>query len=114
LANKSERRKHPRIETRWPITVLVGDKPLEGETINITVDGIYISCEEPLRLNKIYRLLIRPPNSKNIELAGKVMWSDMYGIDGEKNAFGMGFCFVQVSDEGHDFLIDMISVHHKK
>jgi len=112
LANNIERRKDTKIKVRWPTTVLTDDGTIEGKTRNITVEGVFMRCKEPLRLNEIYRISIRPPNHQNIELTGKVIWSNFDGIDGPKTAFGMGFCFVQVSDEDRHLLYDLVSFHH--
>ena len=83
-----------------------------GLTRNITVEGMFIICQEPLRLNETYQISIKPPNHKNIELACKVVWSNLYGVDDEKTAYGMGFCFVQVADKDRHLLSDAISGHH--
>ncbi len=99
-----EKRKHTRIEARWPITVLTNEGIIEGETRNISVGGMYINCKVPLSLNESYRVSITPPNHQNIELSCKVVWSDLYGI---------GFCFVEVPDEDRHLLRDIISIHPK-
>jgi hypothetical protein len=112
LANNIEKRKHTRIEVRWPITVRTDDSTIEGETRNITVVGMLINCKEPLRPNEVYRISISPPDHQDIELTCKVIWSNLYSTDG-KNTFGTGFCFVKVSDEDSHFLSDFVSFHHK-
>lgn len=112
MANNIERRKHTRVQARWPATVLSYDGPIEGETRNITVTGMLIRCKEPLRPNKTYLISIRPPNHQAIELTCKVIWSNLHRIKGENTVYGgMGFCFVKVSDEDRHFLSHMISVH---
>jgi hypothetical protein len=98
-----------RIEVRWPITVLTDEDSIEGETRNITAAGMFIRCQEPLRVNETYRISIRPPDRQAIELTCKVMWSNLYGIDGQDTAYAMGFYFVKVSDEDQHFLSDTIS-----
>ena len=112
MANNIDRRKHTRIHVRWPITVSIDDGSIEGETRDITVVGMLINCMEPLRLNENYRISIRPPNHQNIELTCKVIWSNLYSTDGE-NTYGMGFCFVKVSNEDSHFLSEVVSTHHK-
>jgi len=113
LANNIDRRKHTRIKVRWPITVLTDDSTIEGETRDITVVGMFINCKEPLRLNEIYQISIRPPNQQSIELNCEVVWSNLYSTDGENTAYGMGFCFVKVTDEDHHFLSDVLSIDYE-
>jgi hypothetical protein len=34
-----------------------------------------------------------------LELTGKIVWADLYGLDRDENAFGMGVCFVEIADK---------------
>jgi hypothetical protein len=52
-------------------------------------------------------------NSKVSELTCKVIWSNLYGIDGKDTAYAMGFHFVKVSDEDRHFLSDTVSAHYQ-
>jgi hypothetical protein len=106
---KIERRKHSRGEIRWPITVLADHGTIEGETRNISVDGISIRCDEPLRLNEVFRIAILPPNHQAIGVSGKVIWSDLYAIDHNDTAVGLGLCFVEISDEDRKIFMDAVS-----
>lgn len=112
MADNMERRKHTRIGVRWPISILTGESTIEGETRNITVSGMFIRCKESLRLNEVYRISVRPPDNPAMELACKVMWSNL--IDGEGTAYGMGLYFVKVSDEDLHFLSDIVSAHQQQ
>jgi hypothetical protein len=77
---------------------------IQGEIRNISLSGIYVRCDEPLRVNEDFRMAIIPPNRQAIGLTGKVVWADMYGIDGEENAFGMGVCLVEIAEKDQEFL----------
>lgn len=112
MENEIERRKHPRSKVRWPITIFTSDRStIEGETRNITVDGMLICCDEPLPLNEILSMSIMPPNHQAMNVVGKVIWSDLYAIDEENTTLGMGLCFVKISDGDRHFLKDVASVH---
>ena len=41
---------------------------------------------------------IVPPGKAMSEFTGKVIWSDLYGIDKDEKAYGMGVCFVEISE----------------
>lgn len=112
MANTIERREHTRIKVRWPITVVTDDITIEGETRDITAVGMFINCKKPLELNETYRISVIPPNQQSIELTCKVLWSNLYSTDGE-NTYGMGFCFVRVSDEDSHLLSNVLSVHYE-
>jgi hypothetical protein len=114
LARSIERRRYHRINVTWPISIVSDEEVIDGETINITVDGVLISCEEPLKLNEVFRISISPPNHQGIEVNGKVIWSDHYAIDEQDATFGMGICFVKISDVDRHFLRDLVSSHSKE
>ena len=113
MSNEIDRRKYPRIKIRWPITVLADKGALEGETRDITSDGIFICCKEPLRLDESFHMGIIPPDHPMIEFTGKVVWSDLYGIDDEDTAFGMGVCLVEIDEEDRKYFDGVIAGHRK-
>ena len=106
---EEERRKNKRVELQWPITILADYATVEGVTLNISLDGLYIRCEEPLLLNESYRMSILPPNHNAIEVLGKVIRSDFYGMGEDNATFGMGVCVVKISDEARNGLSALIS-----
>ena len=105
----TEKRKQPRIDVQWPITIFTEDGQTEAETVNISTDGISISCDEPLRLNDTYRMCITPLNHEVIEIQGRVVWSDLYAIDEDDTTIGMGICFVELSEDDQQKLQEIIS-----
>jgi len=82
---------------------------IQGEIRNISLSGIYVRCDEPLRVNEDFRMAIIPPNRQAIGLTGKVVWADMYGIDSDENIFGMGLCLVEIAEEDQEFLQNAVS-----
>jgi hypothetical protein len=91
-----EKRKQARVEVRWPIKIFTDDGPVEGETLNISFDGISITCEDAI--NKIFSISIEPLNQSVLELRGKIVWSESYDIEGG-STYAVGVCFVEISDE---------------
>lgn len=106
---EQERRDSERDELQWPITILADYATVEGVTLNISVEGIYIRCEEPLLLNETYRMSILPPNHDAIEILGKVIRSEFYGMGEDKSTFGMGVCLVKIPEEEKKALTVLIS-----
>lgn len=109
MSDPADRRKQYRMDVKWPVTIITNSGTVEGEATNISAQGVSISCDEPLLLNEIYTLHIRPPDYGEIEVSGKVVWSDMYGIDGENHTVGIGVCIVEISDKDHGYFKDIIS-----
>ena len=61
MSEMTEKRKQPRIEVNWPIEVFIDDRTIEGEAKNITLNGLFVCCNEALRLEENFRLSISPP-----------------------------------------------------
>jgi len=109
LLARREKRRSKRSDVRWPVSVESEHGTIQGEIRNISLSGIYVRCDEPLRVNEDFRMAIIPPNRQAIGLTGKVVWADMYGIDHEENAFGMGVCLVEINEEDQKFLESAVS-----
>jgi len=109
LLARREKRRSRRSNVRWPVSVESERGTIEGEIRNISLNGIYVRCDEPLRVNEDFRMAIIPPNRQAIGLTGKVVWADMYGLDAEENAFGMGVCLVEIAEEDQKFLLNAVS-----
>ena len=73
------------------------------------MDGISIRCDEPLMINEVFRIAILPPDGQAIGVSGKVIWSDLYAIDPNDTAVGLGLCFVRISDEDRRIFEDAVA-----
>jgi hypothetical protein len=108
LANPAERRTKPRNEVRWRITIETVQGTIDGETRNVSPEGLLVCCEEPLRLQESYRIAILPPGRPAIGVTGKVVWSDVYGMD-KDSVFGMGVCLVEISERDRLLLEEAVA-----
>lgn len=97
MRTKKEELRSSRSDVRWPVRILSDQGTIEGETRDISFDGIYICVDEPLRLNEKFRMAISPPNCQAIGVTGKVVWSDLYALDEEETPFAMGMSLVKIS-----------------
>ena len=111
MATETERRKEPRIEVRWPVAVFAEHGTIDGETRNISTSGLAIFCDEPLRLNESYRISISPPDQSAVGISGKVIRSDLYGIEDDDTTVGMGVCVVEISEEDRNNLEEAVNTH---
>jgi hypothetical protein len=113
LSNFVEKRKLPRIEVRWPVTLMTENGAVEGEARNITIEGVFIHCKERLNVNETFRLLIKPAGDE-IEIMGKLIWSNLDSAADREILPGMGFCFVKVNQEDRERLREAIEKYSKK
>lgn len=104
-----DERKHYRVEVQWPIAVFSDHGLIEGETTNISTEGVSICCDEPLKINESYQIYIIPLTNKAIEITGRVVWSNLYGIDEDNTAVGIGICFVEISDKDRHTIQEIIA-----
>ncbi len=70
---------------------------------------MFLQNKKPLRLHESYRISIKPQKNQNIELTCKVIWADIYGIDPENYVYGIGLCFVMISEKDHRLFYNVIS-----
>lgn len=108
-----EKRRHPRIPVRWPITIITDQGTIEGESRNITIAGIFVHCREELHKDEIYQMIIKIPKKESILVKGKVVWTNFEGMDLNSSYIGMGFSFIKISDEDRQLLGDVISRYAK-
>jgi hypothetical protein len=98
------------VAVTWPVTIIAEDGAVEGETKNITIEGVFIHCTQRLLPGNTYRMVIKPPQGP-IEVEGELVWSNLDNL-GQRNAVsGMGFYFVKVADEDRESLSEAISAH---
>ena len=107
-----EKRKDPRIEVNWPIRAFVGNKSIEGKAKDINLKGMCIRCKSPIRMEEEISISIFPPNCKPINVIGKAVWSDFYGLDMDKNNIPVciGVSFVELSVKNRYLLKEIIEM----
>ena len=114
MVTAKDRRAYPRAKLKWPVAIKTEEGSTEGVTRNITPDGCFITCRRPLRLNVVFDLTIRIPNSKSsIEAKVEVVWSNIYGPDDEITPRGMGVRFIKISSEARKFIAQACLEHFK-
>ena len=111
MADIVDRRKSPRIDIRWPISIQTDQGVVSGETVNISSDGVSICCDEPIPLEKILQISILPPDHQIIEISGRITWSDLCGIDAENTTVGIGLCFMEISKADKEYFTQVVAAN---
>ena len=100
-----ERRTYPRGKYKWPVVFKTDKDSISGVTLNVGPDGVFISCQDPSRLNEVGELTISIPDSKHaIKARAEVVWSNIYGPDDEITPRGMGVRFIRISSDDRKFI----------
>jgi CheY-like chemotaxis protein len=74
-----ESRRRPRTKVRWPVTVEVGDRRLQGETVDVSQSGVKVRLKERLQDGTLASLHIVPAEGCPIDAKGIVWRMDAEG-----------------------------------
>lgn len=110
LSGFIEKRKSPRTEVRWPVTIMTKTGAVEGEARNISAEGVFILFDRStgsLSPPKTYRLLIKP-DGEEIEVTGSLVWASRDVHQGK------GFCFVGFDERDRQRLRKAIRKYAEK
>ena len=100
-----DERGYPRADIKWPVVVKSDKRTVEGVTSNVTPNGVFIHCQQPLRLNEVFEMKIDIPGSdQSLAAKAEVIWSNKYGPDDDISPRGMGVRFLRISSEARKFI----------
>jgi len=85
---------------KWPVSIKANGSSSEGVTLTLSINGAYIRCAKPLRLNEVCDMTLQVPNSDDsIEAEVEVVFSNIYGPDDDISPRGMIVRFLEISSE---------------
>ena len=80
---------------------------LEGETKDVSVDGVFIFCSKEPEIGENFPILLKPSEQRTISVVGEKIWSGSFTID-NKTVFGMGVQFIHISPEDRNYIAVLI------
>ena len=101
--------KHSVVKIKQPILIFLNGRTIEAEARSFTDSGVFIHCNEGLQKNKTYRLLIKLPQEKSVEVEGKLRWSNTDGIQSQKSLSDLGTSFLEIDNEDRQVLNEAFS-----
>jgi hypothetical protein len=105
-----ERRKYPRHETSWPVTVTTAKGSLSGEVKNISLGGALIRCKEITDLSGNLNLEIRIPDSLyGISLPARTVHYHVDESDNSTPSYSLGVSFIHVYGKNSALLRNAVS-----
>ena len=103
-----------RLSVRWPLTIRTESGDAQGETRNITGEGMFLYCSERLHEGIVYAITIKLPE-KRVEMRGNVTWSNLDSFTSLNLNSAMGFYFMRIDgDEGRQSLRSAIVAECRK
>lgn len=105
---------YSRADIKWPVAIKKFNYVHDGETTNISPLGAFISCPDPLHLNEIFELIIKPPGQEQpLTITARVVWLTR-GVSGQQHVpCGMGVRFERISDAELEFISDLVFTRYQ-
>ena len=109
MASRQERRRHPRAKAKWSVTLETEQGVINTETLDISLEGAFVRCLDPLKPEEPFKMVINIPNSnRRLAVDSEVVWVNVHGPDHSVTPRGMGVQFIQLSSNDRQFLSRMI------
>ena len=89
-----EKREYPRIRARLAVSILAADGLTQGKTEDISLGGVFISCERPPRPNEKVMLNYQG-QSENVKVIAQVVWTNHESEGSRGKPAGVGVKFLQ-------------------
>lgn len=93
-----QKRKHPRSDINWPVSMETSDGTIEAEVKNISLGGAFICCKKPLPIGEVFRLTMMGPDNEPVIATAQVVWSNVNVPDEKVINRGMGVRFIKMSE----------------
>ena len=100
---------HSRTTVRWPVCLVTPVSILEGETENINLEGVLISCRESPPHEGTFSLLLELPDRPPLRATVKLAWTTLLHSDDGAPTLGAYLQFVSVGDADRRFLEEFLA-----
>jgi hypothetical protein len=103
-----------RLSVSWPLAIKTASGEVYGETRNVTGEGFYLYCSERLHEGVAYPVKIKL-SEKQVEITGKVTWSNLDNCTSFNFNSAMGFYFMKIErDKDKQILAAAILARFRK
>ena len=92
---EQEKRKYIRHHLEYSVTIIASHCTMSGQTRNLSGDGAFICCKQPLNPQESVGLSIKFPDGFLMEVLSQVVWSRHTEPDDEERPSGMGVRFLR-------------------
>jgi Tfp pilus assembly protein PilZ len=113
MSEQSDRREYSRAEVKWPVTLITPESQIEGEILNFTAKGLFVSCAEVPPSEGILRLVIKVPGRPTMNVAGQVIWSTIIDTTESGARLGVGIQFTEISKSDLKVLHEAATEYHR-
>ncbi len=97
MSYEREKRQRPRAKVKWSVIVQTAQGKIKGETLNITVDGALILCQEPLEPEEKVDITIHVPSLvRPLNIPARVIHCS---VCDKPRYYEIGISFTDISDK---------------
>ena len=101
-----------RAKVKWPVLINADDHAGDGVTLDLSPNGAYIGCANPLRLNEVFNMTMDVPDKDfSIEATAEVVFSNKYGPNDSISPRGMGVRFLNISSKDRQIIAKEVLQH---
>jgi len=93
-----QRRKHPRANINWPVSMETSNGTIVAEVKDISLGGAFICCKQPVPLGEVFHLTMTGPDNEPVTATAEVVWSNVNVPNEKVINRGMGVRFIKMSD----------------
>lgn len=102
-----EKRRHPRSQIIWPVTLIGLHGFASGVTRNLSLAGTLVYCSEMPDADENLSLVLKPNEHQNISAAAEMVWFNTHNSNNHK-MHAMGVCFTHIPHPGRQLLSAMV------
>jgi uncharacterized protein (TIGR02266 family) len=108
----SQSLQHRRAKIQWPIRVTAKNATMEGVTLTVSSQGLFVACVHPLQLHDVCEIILQVPNvTAPVKAAAQVVWANVYGPDDDVSPRGMGVRFTRISGKDREAISRYVLNH---
>ncbi len=93
-----EKRKHPRSDVNWPVSIETADGIIAAEVKNISLGGAFIGCKKPFPIGHSFSMTMTGPDNEPVIATAEVVWSNENVPEDKVINRGMGVRFIKMSE----------------
>ena len=109
LSMDKEFRRYPRATIKWPVTIRTEKGIMAGEITDISPDGLFIRCQDPLEENEVFKIAFYIHAVADTAVAtAKVVWAYKCLPDEKRSKCGMGVRLLSIPDIDRSYIIHEI------
>ena len=110
---REERRRHPRVEIKWPAVLITTKGHIFGQTLDLGLGGALIRSLERADLVDTFTLIFKPSLRKSfMRVTAEEVWATTVRLDSNTRVHLLAVRFIEIfDDEDLHFLKSVISNH---